>query len=125
MGRLRLVIVALPVITPLYNDACSNYFGYILIVNKRAITYLSNPSVLTIGNNVADVDKNAMIRNRYDRIPLPSPDTAWETLKTTYCKTAQAKCQEVSSFLADVNQTILNKINKSSKTNSTRTNNYY
>ena len=70
--------------------------------------------------SIKHVDEKATIRNRYNRTPLPSPGTIREMhtkIKTAQSKTEQAESQEVSSFPADGHQAILNKINKSSKTN--------
>ena len=63
------------------------------------------------------VDEKAMIENRYNRLPHPSPDTIRERNANNQDgnkeeKTAKAENQDVSSFPADVHQAILNIINK-------------
>ena len=56
-----------------------------------------------------------MIRNRYNRIPHPAPDTKWE--RDTKIKTTLMKSQGDSSFPADGHKAILNKMDNKSKTN--------
>ena len=60
-----------------------------------------------------------MIRNQYNQIRHPAPDTKQERNTNNEVgiknKTAQAENQEVSSFPADGHWTILNKANKKSK----------
>ena len=76
---------------------------------------------LFVDASIYTVDGKAMIRNRYNRILLPFPDTIRERDKTPRrhkVKTAQAESQEVNSCPADVHKAI------SSKTNRKRTNNY-
>ena len=61
-----------------------------------------------------------MIKNRYNRIPHSSLGTVRDrnTKKSRRHQVKQqAENQDVSSFQADVHQAILNKSNKSSKTN--------
>ena len=57
-----------------------------------------------------------MIRNQYNRIPHPSPDTIRErnTNKPKRDKeiTAQSESQEISSFPVDVHEATLNIMNK-------------
>ena len=57
-----------------------------------------------------------MIRNRYNRIPHPSPDTIRERNinKLRWHKeiTAQSESQEISSFPVDVHEATLNIMNK-------------
>ena len=60
------------------------------------------------------VDQKGMIRNRYNRIPQPGPDTKRE--RNTYhtrrhkINAARAENHEDCSFPSDVHQTIQNKI---------------
>ena len=72
------------------------------------------------------VDKKAMIRNRYNRIPHPALNTKPErdtyNLDCTKIKTAQVKRQGDSSFPTDGHKAILNKLNSKSKTNRKQTN---
>ena len=62
------------------------------------------------------VDEKAMIRNRYNRIPHPSPDTIREknTNKSRRHKeiTAQSESQEINIFPVDVHEATLNIMNK-------------
>ena len=64
-----------------------------------------------------NVDKNAMIRNRYNRIPHPALNTKQE--RDTYnqdgtkIKTAQVKSQALSQQMA-TSKGILNKLNSKS-----------
>ena len=71
---------------------------------------------------VFKVDKNAMIMNRYIRIPYPALNNKRErdtyNLDGTKIKTAQAKSQGDSSFPTDGHKAILNKSNSKPKTNS-------
>ena len=66
-----------------------------------------------------EVDKKAMIRNRYNRIPHPAINTKRERdtykLDGTKIKTAQVKSQGDSSFPTDGHKAILNKLNSKSK----------
>ena len=77
-------------------------------------------------NTFNKVDKKAVIRNRYNRIPHPAPNTKWEM--DTYnwdgakIKTTQMKNQMDSSFPADCHNAFLNKMNNKSKTSRKRTN---
>ena len=73
------------------------------------------------------VDEKAMIRNRYNQIPHPSPDTIRERNinKSRRHKkiTAQSESQEISSFSVDVHEATLNVITNSQRlTESGRTN---
>ena len=65
-----------------------------------------------------------MIRNRYNQISYPSPESGKEPKQPIRHKVKQqaADSQEVSSFPADVHQGILNKLSKNSKTNRKRSN---
>ena len=71
-----------------------------------------------------EVDKKAMIRTRYNRIPYPTLNTKWErdtySQDGTKLKTAQVKSQGGSCFPTDVHKAILNKLNSKSKTNRKR-----
>ena len=67
-----------------------------------------------------------MIKNRYNRIPHPDPNTTRE--RDTYnldgikLKTVRVKSQEDSYIPTDGHKAILNKLNCKSKTNRKRTN---
>ena len=71
-------------------------------------------------------DEKAMISNRYNRTPHAATDTKRE--RNTYnqdgikIKSIRAESQEDSSFPADDHRDILNKMNKTSKTNRNLTN---
>ena len=75
---------------------------------------------------IVRVDKKAMIRNRYNRIPYPVLNTKrgrdTYNLDGTKIKTAQVEIQGDSSFQTDGHNAVLNKLNSKSKTNRKRTN---
>ena len=75
---------------------------------------------------MSKVDKKAMNRNRYNRIPHPAINTKQERDINNYdgtkIKTAQVKSQGDSYFPTDGHKAILHKVNSKSKTNRTRAN---
>ena len=72
------------------------------------------------------VDKKAMIKNRYNRIPHPALNTKRErdayNQDGTKTWTAQVKSQGGRPFPTDGHKATLNKLNSKSKTNRKRTN---
>ena len=65
-----------------------------------------------------------MIRNLYNRIPQPAPNTKRDrdtySLDGTKIKTTQVKSQGESSFTTDGHKAMLNKLNSKPKTNRKR-----
>ena len=73
-------------------------------------------------NNIEKEDEKAMIRNRYNRIPYPSEIPYGKGKKHSRRHTVKQHKRKAKK--SHVHQAILNKINKSPKTNRKRTKNY-
>ena len=69
--------------------------------------------IVLLQNSISKVDKKAMIRNRYNRIPHPVPNTEWkrDTYNGTKITTTQVKSQGNSSFPTESGRSLTIRIN--------------